>query len=101
MLNHWEKRFGKAHLVRYEDLIMRPVPTVESLLSYLGLDAEPGIVEKLVKAFTTVPPQLKSHVTSSDPRASIGRWQRELDPALQKLCTESFREALEGFGYEL
>ena len=35
----WESRSGRAHLVRYEDLIQRPAETVESLLGYLGLEA--------------------------------------------------------------
>ena len=101
MLSHWRKRSSQVHLVRFEDLFLRPAPIIEGLLRYLALDARPETVETLVSALNTQGPAQRSHMTSPSRHASIGRWQRDLDPALQEAATESFGPALEEFGYEL
>jgi hypothetical protein len=96
----WESRSGRAHLVRYEDLIQRPAETVESLLGYLGLEASPAAVEAMLQTLTDRAPQSEGHRTVADPAASIGRWRTDLNPELQQVCEQTFGPALRAFGYE-
>ena len=42
---------------------------------------------------------MEAHRTTPDAEASVGRWQRDLDPDLQRLCESAFGPALETFGY--
>ena len=44
----WARRSDTAHLLRYEDLVLRPEETVQALLAHLGLDAGPGAVEPML-----------------------------------------------------
>jgi hypothetical protein len=105
----WETRGERAHLVRYEDMVFRPVETLTSLLEYLEIDASQPTVDMLLERSAEEVPELpgtskdpflvRVHRTSPDPKASIGRWQRESDEPLQELYWEVFGDALEGFGY--
>lgn len=94
-----KKHLPRTHLVRYEDLILMPQKTLGNLLQNLGLEHSPSVVERMLEKALEDNPQLKGHRTSSDPKESIGRWQKDLEPYLQNLCTEIFSEMLQEFGY--
>jgi hypothetical protein len=93
----WRRRDGRAHLVRYEDLIARPVECLSEILAYLKLDSSTGpeIVSSAHKETST----LELHRTSRDPASSVGRWHDDLDSFLQEVCEQSFGDLLDQFGY--
>ena len=95
----WERRRGQAHLVRYEDLMLDPVPTLTGLLDYAGLDAGEDIVGEMVAAARRPVERMSEHRTTPDPEASIGRFARDLDPALVEQCERLLGDAIALFGY--
>jgi hypothetical protein len=104
----WEARGAGAHLVRYEDMARRPQETLTALLSYLGVDASVGTVERVLRlAAQDVPdlpgatfdPELVAHHRAGAPEDSIGRW-RLRDDALQEVLNAALGDALAAFGYE-
>jgi hypothetical protein len=98
LLAGWLERSVRLHLVRYEDLVLRPRHALRSLLTYLGLDASPHIVEGMLDRAVQDAP-LEGHRTSADPAMSIGRWRRDLDADLWPVARDAFDDALEAFGY--
>jgi hypothetical protein len=101
LLKIWRTRSQSAYLLRYEDLIRRPEESLRGVLDYLELDGDPtGIRHTLKQAARTMPEAQQQHRTSQDPLASIGRWRRDLNPALQEACQEAFPELLGAFGYD-
>jgi hypothetical protein len=101
LLENWQQRQTQAHLVRYEDLILRPEETMTGIAEYLGVDSRPGTIsETLNRAHETSPQAQERHRTASSVQESVGRWKRELTPEQQSLCAESFDDILVAFGYE-
>jgi len=95
----WQRR-PRAHLLHYEDLILRPDETVAAVLEYLGVESDgPTPKELLELASRTEEERQRSHSTSVDALASIGRWRHELDASLQASCLDAFGDVLEAFGY--
>jgi hypothetical protein len=101
MLDTYRGCACKGLLVRYEDLIHRPAHTLQEVLSYLNLDADPSVIEQLMRDASADDPQLEKHKTSASPEASIGRWRQDMSPELQELCGKSFADLLPAFGYKL
>jgi hypothetical protein len=98
--NDWTARASRSHLVRYEDSVRSPVETLTAMLEYLEVDSSPAMVKQMLDAADEGTPQnFPQHQTSGAPEASIGRWRRDLDPALQDACQEAFAPVLSGFGY--
>jgi hypothetical protein len=105
----WVTRGENAHLVRYEDLILQPKETLTALLEYLELDSSPETVQGVLAVGSEEilrlpgaahePTEVRTHRTVADPRTTIGRWRAEWDAPLRELSQETFREALEEFGY--
>jgi hypothetical protein len=87
--------------VRYEDFVLRPQETLESVLTYLGLDAGESTVEATLAAASQPDTAADAHRTAASPEASIGRWQRDLSPELKSACEAALGPALETFGYTL
>ena len=96
---NWERRRDRAHLVRYEDLMLDPAPTLTGLLEYLGLDAGAAAVGRMLESSGTQLPGMSKHRTTPDPQASIGRFRRDLDPALLEECERRLGGAMALFGY--
>jgi hypothetical protein len=96
----WQSRAEQAHLVRYEELVARPAEIVKGVLTYLELDATDVTVAAMTQTLTGSSAGMEAHRTTPDANSSIGRWRRDLDPALQRLCESAFGPALETFGYE-
>jgi len=100
LLTDWRSRSDRAHLVRYEDLVTSPVETLQPLLAYLGFDAAPATIEGMIRRASKDTSQLRQHQTSESPAASIGRWRRDLDPALRAMASDAFDDLLVEFGYQ-
>jgi hypothetical protein len=99
LLASWRRRSRSAHLVRYEDLVADPVEVVRGVCRYLGIDASPCIVERMARHASVETDAHREHRTSESLAASVGRWQRELSPSVQRLCEEMYADALTEFGY--
>lgn len=95
----WRERSDRAHLVRYEDLVMSRSETLEGILEYLDLDASPAAVAAMNESLDARVPEMEGHGTSAGPKASVGRWRHDLSPELQELCKTAFGPALQAFGY--
>lgn len=101
LVRSWEERSGSAHLVRYEDMVLRPEETAESVLRYLGLESSPETIEAMLGSLAARTGETEAHRTSAAPEASIGRWRQDLSPALQEVCAQAFHPALEALGYSV
>ena len=96
----WEARRDSAHLVRYEDLVLDPENTIESLLRYLGFEAD-AHAEAMAASLVARDPETEWHRTTPDPRASIGRWRDDLTEEARRACEEVLAPELQAFGYPL
>jgi hypothetical protein len=98
LLKHMRTEGTATHLLRYEDLIRDPVPTLEPLLDFLGLDRSdaPSMVERASVSTAG----MDHHMTAPSASASIGRWRQDLEPDLAELCDEVLSPIVAEFGYE-
>jgi hypothetical protein len=95
----WSNNSNNAYLVRYEDLVERPQDTLESLLSYLDVGADRGIIDGLLTSPRSTGLVQRDHGTTASAKDSVGRWRNELEASLRPLCEEAFGDALATFGY--
>ena len=96
----WRERGEPGSLVRYEDLVLKPEIALPPILAYLGLDAAPETVARMIAAAAPDAPALQGHATAASPQASIGRWQHDLPPDLRALVEETYGDLLHDFGYD-
>jgi hypothetical protein len=96
----WHSRGGTAHLLRYEDLVLRPQETVRELLDHLGLDSGAAAVEPMLASLFERDSGSEGHRTVADPAESIGRWRHDLSDEVAEACAEALGPSLETFGYE-
>jgi Sulfotransferase family len=99
LLNSWKNRSARACLVRYEDLVLRPMETLVTVLKYLGLESTTSRIHEMVTKASLVTPELREHRTTVDTRTSVGRWRTDLDSPSQLLCEEVFGSLMKEFGY--
>ncbi len=100
LLRSWSERADRAFLLRYEDLVLRPEETLAALFSYLGVASGPDTVKRVLADGTKLDGRVQDfHRTSVTSADSVGRWRRDLDPALVRVCEEALGDALTGFGY--
>jgi sulfotransferase family protein len=99
LANAWQRRSDRAHLVRYEDFVLKPKEMLESLLTYLGLDAGESTLTATLAAASQPDSAVDAHRTAASPEASIGRWQHDLTPEQKRACEAALGPALETFGY--
>jgi hypothetical protein len=69
------------------------------LLEYAGLDASAAAVEAMRSHAERPLAAMDDHRTTADPRASIGRWRRDLSPQLAETCERALAAELHAFGY--
>lgn len=100
LLSAWHRRSASAHLIRYEDLILKPAETLTPMLAFLGIDHDDQTVAAVLRKASDDSDTLAFHRTTSNPAASIGRWRTDLPAELQQICTEVMGDALAEFGYE-
>lgn len=109
MTRSWTSRRDRAHLVRYEDLVLQPVETMTRLLEYLELDRSVDVVNGMLNQASeevaelpgavTDPYLVEIHRTIPDPKETIGRWKRECDDSRADLFWNVLGDCLEEFGY--
>jgi hypothetical protein len=99
LVRAWQRRSGRAHLVRYEDLVQSPAETLTGLLEYLEVDSSAARLADMQATLATEMPELAQHRTRSASE-SIGRWRSDLPDELQEASARAFGEALSVFGYE-
>jgi hypothetical protein len=100
LLQAANERSDTSYLLKYEDLIRRPEETLKAVLAYLGLSAEPDVIDRMLRdAESVASTDQDLHRTSTDAEASIGRWRRDLEPSLQAACEDAFGETLASLGY--
>jgi hypothetical protein len=99
LLTSWRERSNRAHLVRYEDIILQPERTLEALFTYLDLDCSRSTISEIIEQASTDIADLQQLHTTSDPKNSIGRWRRDPDPQLRRWNEEIFSDILPEFGY--
>jgi hypothetical protein len=99
LLDQWNERPSSACLLKYEDLIRTPVEALTSVLSYIGVQSDRGVVKKMIQDASQVRvPKQDVHRTSPGGEESIGRWQ-SLEEPLRKASDEAFGDILDAFGY--
>jgi hypothetical protein len=101
LLESWYERRDRAHLVRYEDIVLSPIEAIGAMLRALDLEHDRATIEGMIERASQPTPELDRHQTSDDPERSIGRWRTDLAPDLQEVCREELGGTLEAFGYEV
>jgi Sulfotransferase family len=94
---HMTEEGRETHLLRYEDLIRDPVETLEPLLEFVGLD--PAGAPAMVERASVSTGGMDHHMTAPSAGASIGRWAKDLDPALAERCDAILSPVVADFGY--
>ncbi|MGH8544954.1 MAG: sulfotransferase family protein [Gammaproteobacteria bacterium] len=98
----WQAQKDSAFLLRYEDLVRHPKETLTSLLEFIGVEAGPLIVERVIASARMVRSDRQDrHKTTTDPLSSVGRWVRELEPDVRQAFEERYVDILSEFGYSI
>ena len=84
---------GDLCFIRYEDMISADPATFSRLSAFLGVPVAP-IGRPLADTM------FLEHGTSATPKASVGRWRRELPPAMRAQAGKEWGSFLEQFGYD-
>lgn len=84
---------GDVPVIRYDDMITDLEGVAERLGEWLGveLDAAEAASDRQMRY---------QHVSAQSPEASLGRWQRELDPAVAERFTRELGAELRAVGLE-
>jgi hypothetical protein len=90
----------KMHLLRYEDLVQQPLPTMRAMLEYLDLPSGTELVNDIVERGSRETKLVRLHRTSHSTGESVGRWRRELPESLQHFFVSEFGDVLGQLGYE-
>jgi hypothetical protein len=98
LLKRWRSREPAAHLVRYEDLVLQSADTLRTLLRYVGVDHSDAAVTQTIESALDAS-GTEHHRTTSDPKASIGRWRDDLSEDLMLVCQDALDPVLGEFGY--
>jgi hypothetical protein len=99
LLSRLRRRSETAHVLRYEDLVMAPTPTLHSLLEYLDLDSSEAVIDEILSLSSQASSLASDHKTKPDAEASVGRWQVDLPPDVAELADEVLGPLLAEFGY--
>ncbi len=94
----WKSRSRYGTLVRYEELIRSPTEHIRKMLDTLELASSANIVGAMVEAGNEATVDVNAHRTSPDVGSSIGRWKRDMEPRVQKMCDEAFDGLLDELG---
>jgi hypothetical protein len=100
LIERWRRRADTALLIRYEDLIVEPEPTMARLFEFLGVAADPAAVSRVLEQANQPNELLDTHRTVSDPMRTIGRWRRDLPADLAAECNQLLAPLLEAVGYD-
>jgi hypothetical protein len=99
-LRRWRSSPTAQPMIRYEDLVERPAPTLAGLFGRLGLDdREETVASVLERAGADMPERQRRHQSAPDARESIGRWRQDLPPEIERACQESLAGLIGELGY--
>ena len=98
LLSSWRDRKEQAHLVHYENLVLKPHETLRGMFDFLELDSSEETVDQVVSA-GTAGESFAAHGTSPNLQGTVGRWRSEGDEAFRAALNDNFRELLDEFGY--
>jgi len=98
LLSNWRARKEQAHLVHYEDLVLKPQQTLRDLFDFLAIDSSDETLDQVASA-GTADQGFTAHKTSPNLERTVGRWRREGDEAFRAALNSNFRELLDEFGY--
>lgn len=98
MWAHYQNKQQTSYLLRYEDLLRSPITTLTQLFGYLELENNSDLIKKLLDTAQATM-ATEQHLTSQTVQKSIGRWQRELTPSLQRQLNPLLEIELRTFGY--
>jgi hypothetical protein len=101
LLERWQRQSERAHLLRYEDLVVEPHATLAALFDYLDIDSDPVTVDTVLEMAAQPSELSDSHRTVDDPIQTIGRWRRDLPPELAQEASDILAPVLGAFGYPL
>ncbi len=91
-----------AAVVRYEDLIRRPLETLADTFGHLGAANDRSTVAAVLeRASAAARERQAEHQTSGGPEASLERWRVDMPADLRELSEEVFGDALRAFGYQV
>jgi LPS sulfotransferase NodH len=96
----WTARSSTAMLIRYEALVEDPLPVLQAILEYIGLDESAADAEEIVERARSTEAALQDHRTTALANESVGRWRRDLPEPLREECARTLDESLALFGYE-
>jgi hypothetical protein len=95
-------RGKRSHLVRYEDLVERPARVLRAAFEHLGVEATADRATEALARASVPRPGVELHRTSGeDPRASVGRWRRDLSRTLRGHIEEAFADFMKANGYAI
>ena len=100
LVEAWKTRAHDAILIRYEDVVEDSPTVLQKILNYLGLDASSEQVAEILEKMSSRNADATKHMTSSNPKASTGRWRQDLNKSTQKACRDHLGFALREFGYD-
>lgn len=90
----------RAHVLRYEDLVLRPLETLELLARFLGAETREAVQETSFSDRIAVAERhLHSKVTQPPDPARIDRWREGLDPQHWAILEHLLKGQMEAFGY--
>lgn len=90
----WTRRPHNTTVVRFDDLIMRPEPTMADAFDAVGLDSR--LAGKLKPSSFK---QLQPRNPYLDRKGKIGGWQKEMPEDLHELFWKKHGEAMVALGY--
>jgi hypothetical protein len=99
LAGHLRRSPLRPHLVRYEELVRAPEATLTALFADLGVEADEATVAAIMEAAAAGAEERRAHRTTESAERSIGRWERDLPPDLQRRSAELFAPVLSAFGY--
>lgn len=103
--NHFIKAYEsikhRALLVKYEDVIFDKAGQLQAIFDYLNVESSTALVNEIIEKTSGKSMDEKQHVTTNDPKRSIGKYRETLDGETIILLNECFDKSLEYFGYEM
>jgi hypothetical protein len=100
LYERWAARRNELLVVRYEDLILSPVTTLEEVFAYLDVDESAQTVEAVrLAASKSAEAAQVQHQTSRSQDQSVGRWCTDLTPELIDRSQRALGPYLDAFGY--
>lgn len=84
-LNLHDEYQDRVFILRYEDLMQKPLEVLVPMLHFLGLDDGEESLEKMLQPLQNRDLQSRRHITAGGKVHSVGRWQHDPQAATTKL----------------